>query len=75
MFGLSFGHLIVLFVIVLVFGNKRLPELGAALGKGMRAFRKGLEGQADGQAENQIDDQNSSEEFLKNDHSNPKRKT
>jgi sec-independent protein translocase protein TatA len=44
MMGLSFGHLLILFVVVLLFGRGRLPELGSALGKGMRAFKKGLEG-------------------------------
>lgn len=44
MFGLSLGHLIILTVIVLLFGHKRLPELGSALGKGLGAFKKGLEG-------------------------------
>lgn len=45
MFGLSFGHLLVLSVVVLLFGSRRLPELGSALGKGMHAFKKGLEGE------------------------------
>ncbi len=45
MFGLSLGHLVILLVVVLLFGARRLPELGGALGKGMRAFKKGLEGQ------------------------------
>jgi len=44
MFGLSLGHLIVLGVVVLLFGSKKLPELGWALGKGMGAFKRGLEG-------------------------------
>jgi sec-independent protein translocase protein TatA len=44
MFGLSLGHLIILTVVVLLFGHRRLPELGHALGKGMSAFKKGLEG-------------------------------
>ena len=44
MFGLSLGHLLILAVIVLLFGARRLPELGHALGKGMGAFKKGLEG-------------------------------
>ena len=44
MFGLSLGHLIILTVVVLLFGHKRLPELGHALGKGMGAFKRGLEG-------------------------------
>jgi sec-independent protein translocase protein TatA len=44
MFGLSLGHLIILAVVVLLFGHRRLPELGSALGRGMAAFKKGLEG-------------------------------
>ena len=44
MFGLSAGHLIILGVVVLLFGGKRIPELGASLGKGMRAFKNSIEG-------------------------------
>ena len=44
MFGLSGGHLLIVLVVVLLFGAKRLPELGSALGRGMHAFKKGLEG-------------------------------
>jgi len=44
MFGLSLGHLIILTVVILLFGHRRLPELGHALGKGMGAFKRGLEG-------------------------------
>jgi sec-independent protein translocase protein TatA len=48
MFGLSLGHLIIVLIIVLlVGGHKRLPELGSALGKGINAFKKGLEGKSD----------------------------
>ena len=44
MFGLSLGHLLIVTVVVLLFGHRRLPELGHALGKGVGAFKKGLEG-------------------------------
>ncbi len=44
MFGLSLGHLIILSVVVLLFGHRRLPELGGALGRGVSAFKRGLEG-------------------------------
>ncbi len=44
MFGLSLGHLLILGFVVLLFGSRRLPELGSALGKGVGAFKKGLEG-------------------------------
>ena len=46
MFGLSLGHLITVAVVVLLFGHRRLPELGHALGKGMNAFKRGLEGRS-----------------------------
>ena len=42
MFGLGVGELVVILVIVLVlFGPGRLPELGGALGEGIKNFRKG----------------------------------
>ena len=44
MFGLSVGHLLILLVVVLLFGHRRIPELGGALGRGLGAFKKGLEG-------------------------------
>ena len=44
MFGLSLGHLIILLVVVMLFSHRRLPELGTALGKGILAFKRGLNG-------------------------------
>jgi sec-independent protein translocase protein TatA len=35
---------IVLVVALLVFGPKRLPELGNSLGRGIKDFRKGIDG-------------------------------
>jgi sec-independent protein translocase protein TatA len=46
MFGLSGGHLLIIAVVVLLFGSRRLPELGSALGKGVHAFKKGLDGKS-----------------------------
>jgi sec-independent protein translocase protein TatA len=44
MFGLRLPELlIILIVLVLMFGSKKLPELGDALGKGIRAFKKASE--------------------------------
>ena len=36
---------IVLIVVLLVFGAKRLPEMGASLGEGIRGFRQSLSGE------------------------------
>ena len=38
-------HLIVIAVVVLVlFGGKKLPELGKGLGEGLRGFKEGMKG-------------------------------
>jgi len=44
MFGnLGFTEILLLMLIVLlVFGAKRLPEMGAAMGKGIREFKKSM---------------------------------
>jgi sec-independent protein translocase protein TatA len=40
---LSLAHiLILLLIVVLVFGAKRLPEIGSSLGKGIREFKRSL---------------------------------
>ena len=36
--------LILLVVVLLVFGAKRLPEMGRSLGDGMRGFKESLKG-------------------------------
>jgi len=38
--------ILILVVILIVFGVGKLPQVGEALGKGMRAFRKGQSGEA-----------------------------
>jgi sec-independent protein translocase protein TatA len=44
MLGLRLPELlIILVVVVLVFGAKKLPELGDSLGKGIRAFKRAAE--------------------------------
>ena len=40
MFGLGVQELIIIFVIIMVlFGAKKLPEMGKGLGKGIREFK------------------------------------
>ena len=38
---------IVLIVALLVFGPRRLPELGSSLGQGIRGFGQGIKGEDD----------------------------
>lgn len=41
---LSFTHiLIIMLIVLLVFGSKRLPELGSSLGKSIREFKKSMQ--------------------------------
>jgi sec-independent protein translocase protein TatA len=44
-FGISIWELMILLVVLLlVFGAKRLPEMGRSLGKGMREFKDSVTG-------------------------------
>jgi sec-independent protein translocase protein TatA len=44
-FGLGFGESILILAIILIFfGPRRMPEMGAALGKGIRDFKRALNG-------------------------------
>jgi sec-independent protein translocase protein TatA len=41
MFGYSWGTVVIILVIVLIlFGPRRLPELGESIGKAIRSFKK-----------------------------------
>jgi sec-independent protein translocase protein TatA len=42
-FGLT-EILIILFIVILLFGGKKIPELAKGLGEGVRSFKKGLKG-------------------------------
>ena len=41
MFGLGTGEIfVILFIVLLLFGAKKLPELAKGLGKGVKEFKK-----------------------------------
>lgn len=49
MFGIGVPELIVILVVALViFGPGKLPEIGGALGRGIRDFKKSLEDPGEG---------------------------
>lgn len=53
MFGLGVQELLIIFVIIMVlFGAKKLPEMGKGLGKGIREFKN---------ATNKLDDDDEAE--------------
>ncbi len=44
MFGLGVQELVIIFLIIMVlFGAKKLPEIGRGLGKGIREFKSATE--------------------------------
>jgi sec-independent protein translocase protein TatA len=44
MFGISFEHLVIFGIILMLFGPKRLPELGNTMGKAIRNFKDSVSG-------------------------------
>jgi sec-independent protein translocase protein TatA len=44
MFGISGEHLLILGIVLLFFGPRRLPELGNTLGKAIRNFKDAISG-------------------------------
>jgi sec-independent protein translocase protein TatA len=50
-FGIGVTELVILLVVLLVFfGPKRLPEMGRSLGRGMREFKDSISGNDDDEA-------------------------
>ena len=46
--GLGFGEMVLIFaVLLLLFGAKRLPELASGMGRGIRDFKRALNGMDD----------------------------
>lgn len=58
MFGLGFPEMAVIGVVaVLIFGPKKIPELGSALGKTLRGFKEELKNNDDDSDNNNDNDQ------------------
>ena len=45
MLGINQDLLVILIIAGLIFGAKKLPEIGKGLGKGIQEFKKGISGQ------------------------------
>ncbi len=62
MFGLGIPELLVIFfLIILLFGAKKLPELASGLGKGIKEFKKATQGR-DEDNQKKIEEANKKEE-------------
>lgn len=56
MFGMGVPELIIILVVVLIiFGPKNLPKLGASIGKTVKNFRNETEGTAEKPSENKVE--------------------
>ncbi|MDP3147668.1 MAG: twin-arginine translocase TatA/TatE family subunit [Ignavibacteria bacterium] len=51
--------IIVIFIVVLLFGAKKIPELAQGIGKGIKEFKKGMKDEDSG---NKISDKDKSSE-------------
>jgi sec-independent protein translocase protein TatA len=60
--GLGFGELVLIFaVLLLLFGAKRLPELASGMGRGIRDFKRSLNGLDDNSIQSQQNPQSLSQ--------------
>jgi sec-independent protein translocase protein TatA len=48
--------LFILLIVVLIFGARRLPELGSSLGKGLNALKSGLNNQEEKVTVEEVED-------------------
>lgn len=56
MFSLGLSELIIILLIILiVFGAGRLPQVGKALGKGIREFKRGVKGEDEQEPKKEVD--------------------
>ncbi|MBO0778562.1 MAG: twin-arginine translocase TatA/TatE family subunit [Ktedonobacteraceae bacterium] len=44
MFGHGWEIVVILAIALLIFGPKKLPEMGSAIGKSIKEFKKGMDG-------------------------------
>ena len=62
MFGLRMPELLIIgFIVVLLFGANKLPQLGAGLGKGIRSFKDAFSGEGDKTIDAKKDDEKKDE--------------
>ncbi len=66
MFGFhAWDLLVILLIVILIFGARRLPELGASLGQSFKLLQRGLNGEDESKAETPEGEQAQQPETLK----------
>ncbi len=52
---IMFGHweiLVIVLIVLLLFGGRKIPEMMKGMGKGIRSFKKGMSGEDDEEIDN-----------------------
>ncbi len=62
-FGLGFWEIaIIVFVILLLFGAKKIPELMGGLGKGIKSFKEGVKPEGENKGQKSSDSEEKTED-------------
>ncbi|MCL5073896.1 MAG: TatA/E family twin arginine-targeting protein translocase [Actinobacteria bacterium] len=70
MFGLGWQELlIILFIALIIFGPRKLPEIGKAIGQALKGFKEGTKNVSD-EVKKEINQTNDSTSNIKNDNTN-----
>jgi len=55
--SLGFGEImVILLIVILIFGTRRIPELGKGLGEGIKNFKKAIKGDEEPEAKEKTAD-------------------
>ncbi len=61
------GIILILIIVLLLFGGKKIPELMKGLGKGVKEFKGASNGDSDDKKSNDSDDSSNSDDSKKSD--------
>ena len=63
MFGISFEHLLIVGIILVFVGPRRIPEIGSSMGKAIKNFKDAFNGVENANAKRILSDENKLEQL------------